>query len=320
MALDLELHKSRLNAYGIGTRDGQIDFVQTKVTNEFANSPSYISAFVNGSSIARDFHLFEDSFYRSDPNRKKLIAKPNETVSIGDYFYFNNEYWLAYALTDTTNPVYETIQIRKCNLLPFYYKIGETPYTTYGYYEKRFTTNENNEPINLPNDTVLVSIPLNTTSKKIKKNDYFYLFDEDGYERYQVEGIDKSKKLGSNGLIVLRGKESQSDITPEQFYNLEPVSPTEVGSVIVTPSTLSLNIGDTKQMVANVYDKSGILMPEETVTWVSSNTAIATVSATGLVTVKAIGNVEIIAKSVTDDEIVGKCLLEVLDDSGGWWG
>ncbi len=319
MALDLELHRSRLDAYGIGTRDGQINFVKTKLSNEFANSPSYILATVNGGTTSIGFHLVDDSSNRNDASKKKVICEPDKTVNVGDYFYFTalDEYWLAYNYANTINPVNQSIQIKKCNLLPFYFKVGNSTYTTYGFYEKNITTNENNEPINLPNDTVLVSIPLNTTSKKIKKNDYFYLFDEDGYERYQVEGIDKSKKLSNNGLIVLRGKESQSDMTPQEYYNLNPVSEEDIGSVVVTPSTLSMNVNTTADLVAKIYNKSGILMPNELVSWSSSATAVATVDTNGKVTAKVIGNCEIVATSETDKTIVGKCQVEILEQ--GWW-
>ena len=307
MTLNLDLHKSRLEAYEIGTKDGQISLLKTKLINEFANSPSCVSVIVNGVGIARDFHVLRDG---NSPSKKRMNAKPNETMATGDYFYFNNEYWLANSEVDKTNPVYDSIMIRRCNLTPFYYKIGVITYATYGFYDKTIAINEDNQPINLPNDVVLVTIPLD---EKIKKNDYFYLFGDNWYERYQVEGIDKSKP----GLLVIRAKEYQSEITPQEYYNLDPVSQTDVGSVVVTPSTLSLNVSDTKTLIANVYDKSGILMPAETVVWSSSDTDIASV-VEGLTTALTVGNCEIIAKSVTDNTIVGKCELGCLD-SGGWF-
>ena len=203
--------------------------------------------------------------------------------------------------------------MRKCNLTPFYYKVGGNTYTTYGFYDRNFYTNEDNNPKNLPNDIVMVSIQSNNSSKKIKKNDYFYIFDEDWFERYQVEGIDKTKK----GLLVIRAKESQSDMTPQEYYNLNPVSEEDIGSVVVTPSTLSMNVNTTADLVAKIYNKSGILMPEEEVTWSSSDTAVATVDTTGKVTAKVIGNCEIVATSETDKTIVGKCQVEILEQ--GWW-
>ncbi len=72
--------------------------------------------------------------------------------------------------------------------------------------------------------------------------------------------------------------------------------PTPVRKIEVTPTAVTLDKGKTKQLAATVepsfaYDK--------TVTWMSSNSAIATVSASGLVTAKAAGNAVITAKSGT---------------------
>jgi uncharacterized protein YjdB len=77
-------------------------------------------------------------------------------------------------------------------------------------------------------------------------------------------------------------------------------------------------LGETKQFTATVYDPSGNVLADETVTWSSSNTAIATVDQNGLVTSKAVGSCNIIATSNTDTNIKGTCSLSVVDD-GGWF-
>ncbi len=75
------------------------------------------------------------------------------------------------------------------------------------------------------------------------------------------------------------------------------------GTEPITPSTVSLNsptiaftaVGQTQQLSATVTDQSGATIPSPALTWASSNPAVATVSATGLVTAVANGSAEITA-------------------------
>jgi len=310
LALDLDLYNARLGVYG-----NQIDITKKKFKDEFANNPSYITAYVNSSNILRDFHISDEN----DPTRKRIIPKPDDHINIGDYLQIGNNYWLTISISDKNNPIYEIAQIRKCNILPFYFKIGEIVYTTYGYYEKNLYTNSDNQPINLPNDVTVITLPKNVNTSKIQKNNEFYLFGEGWYERYSVEGIDKSKIDGDYGLVILRAKEIPSDETPQEFYNLYPISETQIGDIIITPSTLSLSVGNTKTLIVQVYDKNDILLDTETVTWQSTDSNIATVDQNGLVTSVGVGTCQIKAVSDTDSQIVGICDLEVVKDSGGGW-
>ena len=71
-----------------------------------------------------------------------------------------------------------------------------------------------------------------------------------------------------------------------------------VSSVAVTPATATVQVGQTVQLTATAKDASGNVLPGRTVTWASSNTAVATVSGSGLVTgVAAGGPVTITATS-----------------------
>lgn len=70
-----------------------------------------------------------------------------------------------------------------------------------------------------------------------------------------------------------------------------------VGSVEVSPNTLSLTVGQTSQLGATVRDVSGQALPGTSVTWSSSNTAAATVNSSGLVTAAGAGSAVVTATS-----------------------
>lgn len=83
----------------------------------------------------------------------------------------------------------------------------------------------------------------------------------------------------------------------------------EINSVAVSPATVTLAVGMPIQLTA-VVDADGFA--NRTVAWSSSNTAIATVSNTGVVTPKAAGSCTITATSVFDSSVTGTASLTVV--------
>ncbi|CAN5152946.1 hypothetical protein BH23GEM2_BH23GEM2_11720 [soil metagenome] len=77
----------------------------------------------------------------------------------------------------------------------------------------------------------------------------------------------------------------------------EPTEPAPVAKVTVSPSSVSLETGSTKQFSVKLYDASGTELTGRTVTWTTSESLVATVSSTGLVTAIAAGSATITAKS-----------------------
>jgi alpha-tubulin suppressor-like RCC1 family protein len=70
-----------------------------------------------------------------------------------------------------------------------------------------------------------------------------------------------------------------------------------VASVFVTPTNISLLIGDTITIVASESDINGIIVTGANVTWASSDTTLAIVNSIGLVTARKVGTVSITATS-----------------------
>src|SRR5256712_814695 len=70
-----------------------------------------------------------------------------------------------------------------------------------------------------------------------------------------------------------------------------------VATVTVTPTAPNMYVGGTVQLTATLKDASGNLLSGRTVTWTTSSSAVATVSASGLVTGVAVGAATITATS-----------------------
>jgi trimeric autotransporter adhesin len=94
-------------------------------------------------------------------------------------------------------------------------------------------------------------------------------------------------KAGGTATITATsdGKSGKATIT----VTSGTVEAVAVASVTVSPSSASITAGKTVQLTATTKDASGHVLTGRTVTWSSANTAIATVSSSGLVTGKAAG-------------------------------
>ncbi|HEX7243689.1 MAG TPA: Ig-like domain-containing protein, partial [Longimicrobiaceae bacterium] len=75
------------------------------------------------------------------------------------------------------------------------------------------------------------------------------------------------------------------------------VTGTGPGTVSVSPDTATLAVGATRQLTATVRNAAGNPVPGATVTWASSDTLVARVSATGLATAVAPGVASVTATS-----------------------
>ena len=75
------------------------------------------------------------------------------------------------------------------------------------------------------------------------------------------------------------------------------VTPVPVASVSVSPASASVGVGQTVQLTATPRDASGNALSGRVVTWGSSNTAVATVNGSGLVTGVGAGSATITATS-----------------------
>ena len=75
------------------------------------------------------------------------------------------------------------------------------------------------------------------------------------------------------------------------------VKPKPVGTVVITPAQVSLQVGQTRQLSVQVMDDQGNVLTGRPVTFTTDGASIATVSATGLVTAIAQGSAKITATS-----------------------
>ena len=76
-----------------------------------------------------------------------------------------------------------------------------------------------------------------------------------------------------------------------------PTAPASVASVVIAPANTTLLVGQSQQLTASTLAASGAALSGRSVTWSSSNSAVGTVSGTGLLAVTAPGATTITATS-----------------------
>jgi uncharacterized protein YjdB len=103
------------------------------------------------------------------------------------------------------------------------------------------------------------------------------------------------------GTAVIRARTGNvsgtSTVTVTSAPPPPPPPPAPVATVVLTPSTASVEVASTVQLTATLKDASGAVLTGRSVTWTTSSSSLATVSASGLVTGVAAGGVTITATS-----------------------
>jgi uncharacterized protein YjdB len=112
--------------------------------------------------------------------------------------------------------------------------------------------------------------------------------------------------VNSSGTVtaVARGSATISAIADGKVGGAPlTVAAKTVASVAVAPNPASATVGQSAQLTATIKDAAGVAMTGRTITWASNNVAVATVSASGLVTAVSAGSATI---SATADGVTGQ--------------
>ncbi|HET7585740.1 MAG TPA: Ig-like domain-containing protein [Gemmatimonadaceae bacterium] len=91
--------------------------------------------------------------------------------------------------------------------------------------------------------------------------------------------------------------DTTTNTPPDTTTSNAPDDATIPASVTVSPSSITLDKGAQGRLSAKVMNSSGALLSGQTITWSSSNSAVATVSGSGLVTAAGAGQARITARA-----------------------
>jgi uncharacterized protein YjdB len=109
----------------------------------------------------------------------------------------------------------------------------------------------------------------------------------EGVATVSPAGVVTAKAAGTASIVVTGGGKTTSTLVTV------PAPPPVVASIILTPANPTVAIGATAQMQAEARNDQGAAMTGVALSWSSSNEAVASVSAAGLVTAKTAGTANI---------------------------
>jgi cytochrome c5 len=129
-------------------------------------------------------------------------------------------------------------------------------------------------------------------------------------------------QMNTTGLVY--GREAGTSVISATSEGVTGTTVLTVGAkaapvayVGVTPTPSTIAVGGTVQLSAQLRDASGNILTGRTITWSSANSAIASVSASGLVTGKSAGTTTV---SATADGVSGSATVNVTGTGGGGGG
>ena len=138
-------------------------------------------------------------------------------------------------------------------------------------------------------------LPTTTTDKSI-----IWSSSDESIASVDANGLVTANKEGTAEIIAKAGsKEASVSIT---------VIPTLAEAITLNRTTAALKISGTIQLTASFSPET---TTDKTVTWISSNEAIATVDSEGLVTAQALGECEIIATTADGSDKSATCHITV---------
>ena len=208
----------------------------------------------------------------------KKIHMPIETiVETGSIVEWESNKWIIVSNIDNLQAYKTASMIKSNNTFPFY-DSSSTLHTIHCIVSKGLISLDEQKIISTLDSEIAVQISNTSITRQIEINDVFKI----GLRNYTVNDIND---ITIPGLLLLKMVYSEVSQETHTFV-----------LTILNGSNLSIQEDNTLQLNVNVTD-NGVLLVNPTITYLSSNNLICTVSSSGLVTSVGIGSCTINASA-----------------------
>jgi len=264
------------------------------ISTEFKNSTSYNLVKIN--DVDRDVRIVEESSIIKNPNKKRLLCYPDETINIGDIVDFDGSKWIC-TETDTTSQVSNVGLITRCNnnTLNYYdqfYILHEIPCIIQS---NIILDTDETTYIESPSTTIILKISNNEITRQIKRGEIYKI----GLQSYEIKDIND---IVEPGILKMEIEYSQ-EVQEEHVYTISILNGDNLQ--IAQSQLLTIN----SQLTDN-----NIIVPSPILLYSSSNESIATINENGEVTVNSIGNVIFTVSMSTNITIKDTINVEIIED------
>jgi len=270
-----------------------VNNMKNTISTEFKNSTSYNLVKIN--DVDRDVRIVEESAIIKNPNKKRLLCYPDETISIGDIIIWDSENWIC-TETDTTSQISDVGIISKCNNV-INLHINNTPYQIPCIVNSNVNLDTDETIyIETPSTIIVLKIPNTEITRQIKRGEIYKL----GLQNYEIKDIND---IVENGILRLEIEYSQ-EVQEEHIYIIE----------ITNGSLVDVQESTTLQLNVNVYDNGQFISPAPSLLFVSSDETVCNVDENGLITAyDVIDNCDITVSLDSDSSVFDIININVID-------
>jgi len=268
------------------------DNMKNLVSTEFENSTSYNLVKISG--IDRKTRIVEESSIIKNPNRKRLLCFPNETIIVGEPVEYDDSNWIC-VMNDTTSQISDVGIIERCNNTISFYDSTSSLHTIPCIISKGLISLDEQKIISTLDSEIAVQISNTSITRQIEINDVYKI----GMRNYIVTDIND---ITINGLLLMK----------MVYSEVEQQIPTFTLEIL---NGNSIQVNENDPLTINVQIKiDGIVastMPD--LVFSSSDITKATInSMTGVVTILDVGNVIFSCKMADDISVMDVINVEIV--------
>jgi len=269
------------------------DNMKNLVSTEFENSTSY--ELVKISDFDKKTRIVEESSIIKNPNRKRLLCFPDETISIGEIVEFDNSNWIC-VMNDTTSNISDIGIIERSNNTLQFYDSTSTLHSIPCIISKGSISLDEQKIISTLDSEIAIQISNTSITRQIPMNYVFKI----GMRNYTIVNIDD---IIIPGLLILK----------MVYSEVEQVFPS-YSLTILNGDSIQVNENDSLTINAQVKIDGVIILPTPNLVFSSSDIAKAIInSSTGVVTIIGIGSVVFSCKLASDLTITDTINVEIVE-------
>lgn len=249
-----------------------------------------------------------------------LFPKVDHEVTLGNYYFFDDNYWLVVNI-ETIKNLTATCTVRRCNntlrWLDTLGAIRSIPCVLEYVVQKNRNYLTAGSANVTPSGMLECQVQLNDRSNLIKPNQRFLFGNSANWTAYKVQGGGVNNFLNvktlnnkSNGFIRMSFEIDYVNQDTDDLTNGIANINENVYDITISQSTLSGNVGQTYQL-SNVVTLNGdvVVRPVE---WSTSDSDIVSVNSSGLVSFISEGSAKIRCSLSDNLAVYGECDVDVI--------
>lgn len=313
MSVNWSLYEKRLKIDGDTFKDRQINYIKDAILDDFEDSPSFQSVTINNAD--RGIQIVDENAITKNPNKKRVLCKPDEDINTGDDILWNSVHWLC-TNVDSDKEIYAKGIIEKCNnTLKWQTSIGEIKEYSCLIADKTSVYSDGintNKFITLGDDQILITIQ-NNSDTILLEVDKRFMFNHNKNDIYKLSKI---QSLVQEGILYLTMTKDQYSANDRLDLNLADYVEKTYTIEILNGAEQTVKYGETLQLNIRVESDGVLVTPTPSLLFETSDGTVCTVDEDGLVlATNDSGSATVTVKLASDNNVYATINIKVSPSS-----